>query len=185
MEIAQELIDLALSETKLPVFSSLPEVSFDLGDGKTFLFLTGTEDYIKNNSQLANFLDSAGKNNYWVSVNKSKQDLIKSFEKLGIKTKNFVFLDSFSDNFDPKNLTQIQINLVNKLNNLNNATVVFDSISFLSIYHSTEGVRGFVRSLISISSKYNFRLILFALKEESDPKCISSVSSMVDKVIKA
>ncbi|MFH1664133.1 MAG: hypothetical protein ABH986_04985 [archaeon] len=51
------------------------------------------------------------------------------------------------------------------------------------MYHSNETLREFSYSLISLSKKYKFNLILILIEEESDRQLIAFLSSMVDKVI--
>ncbi len=184
MKIAEELMILSEGQKIADVKTAISKFSLDLSSSNSFLLISNVENYLNNVIGLLNFLQTQNRKALCVSVNKSKQDISNAFKKMNAEIKNLRVIDCFSDNIDPKNLTSIEINLLKAIKKSDESVVLFDTISFLSIYHSTNLLREFSRALISLAKKHDFKLVLSLIEEESDKQLIASLSTMVDQIVK-
>lgn len=184
MKIAEELMILSEGQKISNVKTAIPKFSLDLSSGNSFLLISSVKNYLDNIIGLLKFFETQNRRVLCVSVNKSKQDISNAFKKMNAEIKNLRVIDCFSDNINPKNLTSIEINVLKEIGESSENIVLFDTISFLSIYHSTNLLREFSRSLISLSKKHNFKLVLSLIEEESDKQLITSLSLMVDQTVK-
>ena len=184
MKIAEELMILSEGQKIADVKTAISKFSLDLSSSNSFLLISNVENYLDNIIGLLKSLETQNKEVLCVSVNKSKQDISNAFKKMNAEIKNLRVIDCFSDNIDPKNLTSIEINLLKAIKKSDESVVLFDTISFLSIYHSTNLLREFSRALISLAKKHDFKLVLSLIEEESDKQLIASLSTMVDQIVK-
>jgi len=184
IEVAEELMNLSKGRKVSGVKVVLPKFSLDLSSNNSFLLISSVENYLDNIIGLLKSLETQNREVLCVSVNKSKEDISNAFKKMNAEIKNLRVIDCLSDNIDPKNLTSIEIILLKEIGKSGESIVLFDTISFLSIYHSTNLLREFSRTLISLAKKHNFKLVLSLIEEESDKQLIASLSSMVNQIIK-
>lgn len=183
MKIAEELMALSKGKKVPTAKTAIPKLSLDLSSNNSFLLISSVENYLDNIIGLLKSLEGQNKKVLCVSLNKSKQDISNAFKKMNAQIKNLHIIDCLSDNLDPKNLTSIEINLLKAIEKTGETVVLFDTISFLSIYHPTSLLREFSRALITLAKKHNFKIVLSLIEEESDKTLAASLTTIVDKTI--
>jgi len=153
MKIAEELMALAEGCKALCEKEAFPEISIGLESGNSFLLVSGTKNYLNNLAGLLKFLESKNAKVLAVSLNKPKEDFSGALKKMNAETKNLRIIDGASGGIEPKSLTSIQIALLKELEKGKENAILFDTISFLSIYHSTNELRNFFQGTDSAGEK--------------------------------
>ena len=87
-------------------------------------------------------------------------------------TNDLIFIDSL------RNLTQLQIKLLNVIEKKKNLSVIFDSLAILELYHNDEVVSKFIYSLTKLLHKKNVSGFYVSTKKDS-----SKLSQFFDETV--
>ena len=170
-------------------------------EGNVVLILTSAEKYLEN---VINVLKTLiNKKNYpciYVTINKPYQVLLNVLKKNSINTEKIFFIDLISKMTrteitgvkdclfiaSPDSLTELSIAITESVRNLHgkNKFIFLDSLSTLLIYNQAGTVTKFAHFLIGKMKTESVEMIIISLEKEMDPKLVSQISILVDKVIK-
>ena len=171
------------------------EIFDELQNNNIILIVTSKEKYNSSLSeiqtQIANSFSKIG----YVTINKPFNSVMQDLENKGIEKSKFVFADAITatvqtpqivDNCifvtSPNALTDLGLAFTSLYNDLGSEVVVFDTISTLIVYQDIGSVTKFVHNLVTKSRVINKKLVLIALKEDSEI-LIKDLNMFVDKIV--
>ncbi len=144
---------------------------------KVILIISNSKNY---NKLVSNLVKSLPRKVVYLSLNKPCDE---------ISSKNFFFITPFQGNSkncihieNLSSLTELSILISNLVERQKFDAFVFDSISSLMTYHSTDLVRRFVRYLVSKLRSLNIQSILIIMDSES-PSTINDLCQISNKCI--
>jgi len=148
-----------------------------IDENEITLLLLPNESYSKRVNDIARIVSESGKTCY-VAANKPHQTLMKEFEKSGIDSKNFFFIDCVTKGSptdekviyvsSPKALTEMNIAIKKVLEMEKIKLTLFDSLSTL---------------LISVFRTLGSKGVLITLKDDAKSELIKDLNMFVDKVV--
>ena len=178
----------------------MAEIS-SMEDGSVVLILTSAEKYMENIISVLKTL--VNKKKYpciYVTINKPYQVLLNVLKKSEIDTDKIFFIDLISKMTrietagakdclfinSPDSLTELSIAITESARNLpgKNKFIFLDSLSTMLIYNQTGTVTKFAHFLIGKMKTEAIEMVIISLEKEMDPKLVSQISTLVDKVIK-
>jgi len=171
------------------------DINAALLKGKVLLLVVPSASYGELEVQVAREL--SGKNVCYVTLNKTHQAMREIFEKEGVDTHGFVFVDAISktirrvpDQTDgcyfassPSALTEISI-LVSKCMRHGFRYLVFDSLTSLLVYQDRAPVARFISNIATQARASDSDALFYTLDIESQTSLIKECSMMVDAVVK-
>ncbi len=159
------------------------------------VFLISEKNYSESLKDIVDVSTKNFKKTCYVSLNKPYDTLIPMFQKAGIKTRNFIFIDcvkvgikGFSDVkvvfvSSPKALTEMDIAIKKALDKEKFDGLVFDSLSTLLVYEEPSTLIKFSHSVISKLRSAGVKGIFLALKDDVKSELMKDLSMFVDKVV--
>jgi len=170
-------------------------IADDIKGNGVILFTTSKDRYNESlgnlQPELANSVNKAG----YVAVNKPFNSVMQDMKNKNIDTGKFFFIDAITatvqsppavDNCifvtSPTALTDIGLAFSSSLSEHGCDLVFFDTISTLIVYQEIGSVIKFVHNLITKVRVLNKKLVLLALKEDSE-NLIKDLNMFVDKII--
>ena len=171
------------------------ELKRALKENEIILLLLPNEKYSEKIVDVAKIMGTFGSVCY-VSLNKPYKTLVGDFEKRGVKTGKFFFIDCVTKKVreekegeqvvyvsSPRALTEINITLKKVLEAGKIDIAALDSLSTLLIYEDPHVVLRFSHSVISAFRMLGSKGILIALKDDAEKELIKDLNMFVDKVL--
>src|SRR3989338_167970 len=163
-------------------------------EGMVILTILPTQHRKEMNCEILKMLTQEhGHHGAYVSLNQPYHNLIADFGRSGINHGKVFFLDCVSERgHDADNvvylqgfesLTHLSLALEHIYKNSDMAFIFLDSIDALTIYHKTDYVLQFCRSLIERMREHEKKGIMIGLREDIDHHIIDELSLVCDKVI--
>lgn len=136
----------------------------------------------------------------YVTTNQPYENLISLFNEQKISLQNFYFIDCNSKATIKKKYAGENCYLLKNPRNLSDLSTVindaisilykspclfFDSLTTLSIYHSSETMERFTIFLTNKLRLFNVKTIIFALESDTDPAILQKISLAVDQIKKS
>lgn len=166
-----------------------------LSENQLIIGFLPSETYAERTVQIAKELAAKGSVCY-VTLNKTFESLKEIFQKKGIDTKNFVFVDAISGSFketrvkvdqcyyvsSPDSLTEISIAISNALGD-GCEFLIFDSISNLFIYNKSETMTKFIAALATRIRRTKTKAVFIAIHMPEYESAIRQCETFVDRVL--
>ena len=168
-------------------------------EGDVVLIKVSSNKLVETNIEILKHYIS--KKNYgvvYVTVNKPFSDLKNRFKKAKIDINKIFIIDAVSPRSlikstrienavfveSPKELTNISISTSSAIKKLKTAKIlIFDSISTLLFYNDFIIVKDFIRFIAKEMKKLKITFAMICIKDMTDEKVLSELSSFVDDVI--
>ncbi len=165
----------------------------ELEESKAVLLLMPGTEYNEISMDIAKQLSS--KRVGYITLNKTFPAIQENFEKKGIDTKKFVFVDAISKTIkeiedsdqcyfvsSPGALTEIAIK-ISKLLKQDMGYIIFDSLTNLLVYQKKAPVGKFVSNTVAMVQETKSKAIFYAIKVKEHEILIEETSMFVDRVI--
>ncbi len=176
--------------------SQLEKEFTELPNDAVALVLLPNKNYEELNMEMIKILVNQKKlSGAYVTINRPYGNIVKIMEKEGIDPKKLFFVDCVTEKDEKEDnctfiksaemLEDMGISLEPMYSNKSYSFIFFDSIDALSIYHDTNTVIRFVRSLINRLRENNMGGILVGLHEETDKRTVDELAAVCDKIIDA
>ena len=166
----------------------------DLQTNNIVLLITSKEKY---NESLKNIHSEISKFNIvgYITLNKPFMSIIQDLKNLNIDDSKFFFLDGITATVQtppvvgnavfvssPNDLTDMSLGISSLYNEHGADMVFFNTISTIIVYQDIGSVIKFAHNIITKSRVLNKKIVLFALKEDSE-SLIKDLNMFVDKII--
>ncbi|MBN2733472.1 MAG: hypothetical protein JXQ82_01255 [Methanomicrobiaceae archaeon] len=182
----------------------MADISSSIGENDLFLIFSGANNIKKENTALVSQLAKLNYKTIVVTSNQPYINLIRAYEENNIDTSNIYFVDLISryalgkepENKNPKkcrfistpsNLTDTGI-AITEMINLNNSSgetvVVFDSITTMLIYVSSDQISKFIHFLTNKFRLLQVKGIFLVVEGGLDPALEVRFTTFVDKIIR-
>lgn len=152
------------------------------------------ENYHDLNMHIVKIITKKSPVGAYVSVNQPYDNIIGLMAKNKVAHEKIIFIDCISEKEtpnvencvfikSPESLTNIAIALDRIYKSEAHEFIFIDSIDTLSVYHDTKLLIRFVRSFIEKVREKEKIGMMIGLHEGTDPRIISEISAVCDKVI--
>lgn len=171
------------------------ELKRALKENEIILLLLPNEKYSEKIVDVAKIMGTFGSVCY-VSLNKPYKTLVGDFEKRGVKTGKFFFIDCVTKKVkeeegdeqvayvsSPRALTEMNIVMKKVLETGSIEIAIFDSLSTLLVYEDPHVVVKFAHSVISMFRTLGSKGVIISLKEDMESELIKDLNMFVDKVV--
>ncbi len=165
----------------------------ELEENQTILLLMPGTEYNEISISVAKQL--SGKTVGYITLNKTFPAIMENFEKKGIDTKNFVFVDAITKTIkeaedtdrcyfvsSPGALTELAIK-ISKLLKHDFEYMIFDSLTNLLVYQKKAPVGKFISNTVARVKATKSKAIVYAIKVREQEALIQESSMFVDRVI--
>ena len=170
-------------------------IADDIKGNGVILFTTSKDKYNESLSNIQPEVEKSVNKIAYVTINKPFNSILQDMHSRGLNTGKFFFIDAITatvqsppavDNCifvtSPTALTDIGLAFSSALSEHGCDLVFFDTISTLIVYQEIGSVIKFVHNLITKVRVLNKKLVLLALKEDSE-NLIKDLNMFVDKII--
>ena len=130
----------------------------------------------------------------YVAVNKPYESIIKNMQKRKIDHSKLFFVDCVTEDDgkisnvafikSAQSLTNIGISLDHIYKSSAHSFIFIDSLDALSLYHDTDMIIKFARSIINRMRQHGKCGFMISLHEGTDPRIISELEVVCDKIIR-
>ena len=170
------------------------DILHELEENQTILLLVSSGQY--NEIILEVIKQLSGKKVAYISLNKTFSSLKENFEKKGIDTKNFVFVDCITKSIKdvpdmtdgcyyvsrPDSFTELGIT-ISKLLKHDFQYVIFDSIANILAYRDKKTVIKFMSNIVVKVKSTKAKGVFYSLISKENELVVQEAGTFVDKVI--
>lgn len=171
------------------------DLSQDILANNIILIVTSKDRYGLSMSEIQSQIGSSFSKIGYITINKPFNSVMQDIEKNGLDKSRFIFADAITatvqtppvvDNCmfitSPNALTDLGLAFTSLYSDHGCEVIIFDTISTLIVYQDIGSVTKFVHNLVTKSRVIGKKLVLIALKEDSE-SLIKDLNMFVDKIL--